>query len=52
MIGTTPDEIEDMLGAQMGRVFVDVDAAGLDAGQLFEIGDDRPQRLTVERPAA
>ena len=30
---------------------VDMDAAGLDPGQLFEIGDDRPQRVTVERVA-
>ena len=32
--------------------FVDVDAAGLDAGQLLEFADDRPQRVAVERIAA
>jgi hypothetical protein len=31
--------------------FVDVDAAGLDPGQFFEVGDDRPQGVAVERVA-
>ena len=30
---------------------VDMDAAGLDAGQLLQLGDDRPQRVAVERIA-
>ena len=30
---------------------VDVDAAGLDPGQFFEIDDDRPQRVAIERIA-
>lgn len=30
---------------------VDVDAAGLDPGELFQTGDDRPQRVAVERVA-
>ena len=27
---------------------VDMDAAGLDAGELLEVGDDGPQRVAVE----
>ncbi len=31
---------------------IDMDAAGLDPGEFFEIGDDRPQGVAVERVAA
>ena len=30
---------------------VDVDAAGFDPGQFFEVGDDRPQGVAIERIA-
>jgi len=30
---------------------VDMDATGLDPGQLLQLGDDRPQRVAVKRVA-
>ena len=33
------------------KAFVDMNAAGLDAGQLLQLGDHRPQRVVLERVA-
>ena len=57
MVGGDPADLAGDPDPELVRVvvaaiaLVDMDAAGLDPGELFEIGDDRPQRVAVKRIA-
>src|SRR5213595_2306813 len=49
-LAADPDA-ELLLVIMAAITLVDMDAAGLNAGLLLQLGDDRPQRVAVERVA-